>query len=142
MQHLPGFLTASELTLLRGLRHELHGYKTDFGHVFIKIAPIPSTLEQLVARARRQLTADGATDCFFLHYQHGDATKAHVDRGRLARLIALVDAPESGGELIVSGERANLREGDAVVFCPATDVHEVTPVVGSRLVWSVGIRYT
>jgi predicted 2-oxoglutarate/Fe(II)-dependent dioxygenase YbiX len=50
----------------------------------------------------------------------------------------LLEASRGGGELIVDGAHVDLVVGAAVVFFPDREIHEVTPVVGTRLVFSVG----
>jgi predicted 2-oxoglutarate/Fe(II)-dependent dioxygenase YbiX len=44
----------------------------------------------------------------------------------------------SGGELFVAGVRVDLAVGDAVLFSPDRETHEVTAVGGSRSLFSVG----
>ena len=44
----------------------------------------------------------------------------------------------SGGELLIDGELVTLAVGDAVLFHPDAEVHEVTKVGGPRLLFSVG----
>ena len=43
-----------------------------------------------------------------------------------------------GGELFVDGAKIELAVGDAVLFFPDQEVHEVTIVSGQRLMFSVG----
>lgn len=142
MRRIVGFLSPTDLVVLRAAAVKLYGYRTDRGYTYVPVDPVPLAMQALHLRARVELPAQGQVDCFFLRYTNGQAAALHTDPGRHARLIALVDAPTGGGELIIAGEPARLHEGDAVVFDPAEEEHEVTPVTGHRLVWSVGVRYT
>ena len=74
-------------------------------------------------------------DCYLLCYRDGAYVPLHKDDAtygfRHRRLNAIVRAPESGGVLMIDGEIVDLRSGDAE--------HSVSPVVGERLVFSVGV---
>lgn len=143
MQRLPGFLIADDLELLRAtcasFMHRSTAYQTDRGAFYVPVDPIPASLLPLRARAELALGAP-PNDCFFLIYGPHDAATPHLDARRTIRLIALLTGADQGGELIISGAPAQLEVGDAVVFSPETEVHEVTAVTGRRVVWSMGVR--
>jgi hypothetical protein len=103
---------------------------------FTPAAPPPD----LMARALAELPSEPAwryTDSFYLHYRNGDRAPPHVDPRSGVRLNACL-IPPWAGRLVVAGEEVWLEAGDAVVFRPSEQVHEVTPVTGERLIWSVG----
>jgi Rps23 Pro-64 3,4-dihydroxylase Tpa1-like proline 4-hydroxylase len=81
-------------------------------------------------------------DAYFIRYLDGAYIPPHTDpaeHGRTHRRInAVLAQAASGGELRIGGETIALRVGDAVVFSPDRDVHEVTRVRGPRLLFSVG----
>jgi hypothetical protein len=81
----------------------------------------------------------GTTDTFFLHHENGAATRAHQDYNRICRLNVIVKAPQDGGLFYVDDQLADVGENDAVIFLPAL-IHFLTPIVGERLIWSVGIH--
>jgi predicted 2-oxoglutarate/Fe(II)-dependent dioxygenase YbiX len=55
------------------------------------------------------------------------------------RINVLLHGPEAGGELFVGGQRVSLSAGDAYVFRPDVEEHEVKMVLrGSRLIWTLG----
>lgn len=138
----PGFLSAEELDLLcHTCASKLYsGYRTDRGYFYIPVSPIPAVLAPLHRRAAMALGMP-PNDCFFLVYSNAEAAAPHVDSGRVRRLIALLEDADGGsGELVIGGRPASLAVGDAVVFSPEAEVHEVTAVTGRRVVWSVGVR--
>jgi 2OG-Fe(II) oxygenase superfamily len=85
---------------------------------------------------------DELWDVYLIRYPDGAHIPEHLDpaqHGRRHRRInAMVAPPISGGELVIAGARFELAVGDAVVFEPDRELHCVTPVVGTRLVFSVG----
>lgn len=85
---------------------------------------------------------DGAWDAYLIRYNDGSFIPPHRDDAsfglRHRRLNVLVTAPISGGELLIGGILVSLAEGDGVMFHPNEDEHSVEPVVGERLLFSVG----
>ncbi len=69
--------------------------------------------------------------------RHVDSNDEH----RHLRLNALVTRPESGGLLRLADTPLPLAPGEAIVFRSDMVPHEVTPVSGLRIVWSVGCLY-
>jgi hypothetical protein len=85
-------------------------------------------------------------DRYLIRYTDGTGVPPHRDPPlannlRHLRLNAIISAPTTGGELRMDGAIRPLVAGDAVIFRPDLVLHEVTPVVGRRLVWSVGCNY-
>lgn len=106
-------------------------------------------LDQLRAKAQIHLgIADGKVpwDSFLLVFPSGTSCPEHVDKPerreqlgrRQERLNILLQAPASGGELYIQGNHVPLRQGDACLFHPGVQLHEVRPVLGERLVLSFG----
>jgi hypothetical protein len=84
------------------------------------------------------------TDCWLLRYLEGSSIPPHVDEVSSGlehyRFNALIQAPEEGGQLWVSGKPVPLEVGDAYVFRPDVEQHWVDVIKrGTRLVWSVGM---
>jgi len=81
-------------------------------------------------------------DAYLIRYRDGAYIPPHVDPAqhgrRHRRLNALVMQAAGGGELRIGGQLVALELGDAVVFYPDQEVHEVAPVAGTRLLLSVG----
>jgi Rps23 Pro-64 3,4-dihydroxylase Tpa1-like proline 4-hydroxylase len=82
-------------------------------------------------------------DAYLLKYPDGSYIASHLDTSsmfgkRHIRLNCLVKKATSGGELIVREERIDLEVGDAYIFHPDEMEHQVTPVVGERLIFTVG----
>lgn len=76
-------------------------------------------------------------DSFFIYYTDGDKTEPHMDGRSGKRINVLLKKPEEG-VLRISDRDVPMEVGDAVVFYPDKELHEVTPVKGERLIWSVG----
>ena len=81
-------------------------------------------------------------DAWLLRYPDGAHIAPHTDPAREGhrhvRLNALLKAPEGGGELTVDGQKVALEVGDAIVFAPDVQPHEVSRVTGERLLFSLG----
>lgn len=98
----------------------------------------------LVARALAELGTPFGDywDVYLIRYRDGAHVRDHVDPAehgrRHRRLNAMLALPRAGGELWIDGVLVELAVGDAVVFEPDREVHRVTPVDGTRLVYSVG----
>jgi hypothetical protein len=103
-------------------------------------------LEMLLVQARVALGVEIIDwDAYLLRYPEGSSVPPHRDSaegGRHLRLNALIAAGERGtGELRLEGKVFELAPGDAVVFRSDQITHQVSPVVGERLVLSVGCVY-
>ncbi|MDX2087166.1 MAG: 2OG-Fe(II) oxygenase [Kofleriaceae bacterium] len=82
-------------------------------------------------------------DVYFIRYQPGAHIPPHIDaaqHGRRHRRLnaVLQDDPSGGGILFIDGIKVELGVGDAVLFSPDTEVHEVSRVDQPRLLFSVG----
>lgn len=83
-------------------------------------------------------------DLFLIRYPDGSYIPPHKDQAEIfgqrhQRLNALLKAPDSGGQLRISGDDVHLEIGDAVLFFPDEEEHEVTKVQGERLLLSSGL---
>ena len=92
-------------------------------------------------------TSEERSDCYLIRYRDGHFIPPHRDHGQLfgtvhKRLNAIITAPKEGGELYLGPPtgrvHVELGVGDAYVFWPDHTLHEVTTVVGERLLLSVG----
>ncbi|MDQ3336964.1 MAG: 2OG-Fe(II) oxygenase [Myxococcota bacterium] len=81
-------------------------------------------------------------DVYLLRYVDGAHVPDHVDAAqhgrRHRRLNAVLAQPRAGGALFIDDVLVELAVGDAVLFDPDREVHRVSPVEGTRLVFSVG----
>jgi hypothetical protein len=81
-------------------------------------------------------------DTYLIRYPDGSSIPKHLDDAsfglRHRRLNAMVTAPEDGGRLTINNIEIPLLVGDAVLFYPNEEEHEVTTVRGTRLIFSVG----
>ena len=82
-------------------------------------------------------------DAYLIRYRDGAYVPPHVDPAqpgrRHRRLNAMLSQPAGGGDLRIGGQPIALSPGDAVVFYSDQEVHEVAPVTGTRLLFSVGV---
>ena len=82
-------------------------------------------------------------DAYLIRYRDGAYVPPHVDPAqpgrRHRRLNAMLSPAAGGGELRIGGQLVALSPGDAVLFYSDQEVHEVAPVTGTRLVFSVGV---
>lgn len=142
-QLLPAFLSIAEIAALRA--HETDaGWKPGRQGTGYDILPLPRVREGVVARALLPIGTpfEDYWDVYLIRYLDGAHIPPHCDEAqhgrRHRRLNALLAAPAAGGELTVAGTRIELAPGDAVLFEPDREVHEVARVVGYRLLFSVG----
>ncbi len=145
---LPAFLSSAEVAELRVIIDSTTtGWKPGRQHTGYEILPLRAQMPRespLVARALAQIGTpfEEFWDVYFIRYLDGACAPPHTDaakHGRTHRRINAVIAPAiHGGELIVEGARIDLAIGDAVLFSPCSELHEVTPVGGTRLLFSVG----
>jgi hypothetical protein len=81
-------------------------------------------------------------DVYLIRYPDGSSIPKHRDDAsfglRHRRLNVMLTPPEEGGVLTIDGTVILLGDGDAVLFYPNEEEHEVTTVKGTRLVFSVG----
>ncbi len=140
---LVGFLSAAEVAGLRALESQA-GWKPGRQATGYDILPLPRVREALVARALSHIGApfEDFWDVYLIRYSDGSFIPPHRDpaeHGRQhRRLNALLTPAHSGGDLTIDGHRIELAIGDAVLFEPDRETHEVSRVVGSRLLFSVG----
>jgi hypothetical protein len=119
---------------------------TGYGKLALEERALPALAKLLLAQSLLEVgePPEGYWDCYLLRYPVGTRVPPHVDpplqEGLVhVRMNLLVAAADEGGSLLLAGDEVPLEPGDAVVFRPDRDVHEVTPVMrGERLVWSVG----
>jgi len=82
-------------------------------------------------------------DAYLIRYREGAYVPPHVDPAqpgrRHRRLNAMLSPAAGSGELRIGGQLVALSPGDAVLFYSDQEVHEVAPVTGTRLVFSVGV---
>ena len=106
----------------------------------------PAFVAPLIAGARVAMAVEyTGSDAYLLRYRDGSFIPPHRDptrHGRHLRLNAVVQASAPGsGELRLDGEVFDLDVGDAVVFRSDQVLHQVSPVVGERLMFSVGCAF-
>ncbi|HEX4417422.1 MAG TPA: 2OG-Fe(II) oxygenase [Kofleriaceae bacterium] len=151
---LPGFLSASEVAALRALAATPDGWVAGRQHSGYDIlslstgSPARAAADPLVdALARRALAELGTPfehywDIYLIRYQDGAHIPPHVDEAqhgkRHRRINAVLTSATRGGELRIDGRTIDLATGDAVRFFSDREVHEVSRVEGSRLLFSVG----
>lgn len=145
---LPAFLSEREVAELRERSTAAHGWtpgrqQTGYEILPLKLA-LPAGPGSLIARALGQLGTpfEDYWDVYLIRYRDGTHITKHVDDAqhgkRHRRINAVLTAAAGGGELWIDGGRIELAVGDAVRFYPDREVHEVTRVVGTRLLFSVG----
>jgi predicted 2-oxoglutarate/Fe(II)-dependent dioxygenase YbiX len=144
MQLVPAFLSPDELADLRR-RAEVAGawtpgrQGTGYDILPLRAEPIPA-----IARALALLGTpfEQYWDAYLIRYLDGAHIPPHVDPAqhgrRHRRLNAMLTRATRGGELRIDGALVELELGDAVLFYPDEERHEVAPVVGTRLLFSVG----
>jgi hypothetical protein len=105
----------------------------------LREAPPPA-----VARALAHLGTphEQSWDAYLIRYRDGAYVPPHLDPAqhgrRHRRLNAMITQATGGGELRIGGAPIALDPGDAVLFYPDHERHEVAPVAGTRLLFSVG----
>ncbi len=107
-------------------------------------AELKKIIEELSKLVRAETTGDH-WDAYFIRYTNGTFVPKHKDEAsifgmRHKRLNIILQNPESGGEFYAQGVNVPkiIPEGDAYLFYPDEHEHEVTPVVGTRLILSIG----
>ena len=146
MKILRGFLDDRELAMLRTLGELEHGWvagRQATGYQNLPLRPAFSS-HTLVQRALAIVGPpyEDYWDAYVIRYRDGDFIPEHTDAAQHGRghrrLNALIAPPTSGGELAIDGVVVDLAVGDAVVFEPDREIHRVSPVVGMRMLFSVG----
>jgi len=144
---LRGFLSPTEVAELSARARAADGWTAGRQHTGYDILPLRPALaatSELVARALAQLGTpfEDYWDVYFIRYDDGAHIPPHTDAAqhgkRHRRLNAVLTQAPAGGELLIDGVRIDLAVGDAVLFHPDAEVHEVTKVGGPRLLFSVG----
>lgn len=144
---LSAFLSGDEIEELRGRAHG-DGWKAGRQATGYDILPLRGALPEgdgsLIARALAQLGTPFGDywDVYLIRYRDGSHIPPHVDDAqhgkRHRRINAVLTPATGGGELWIDGARIDLAVGDAVRFFPDREVHAVTQVSGTRLLFSVG----
>ena len=143
------FLTAAELATLRDVARAStlvwSEGRQETGYYRAAVDAAALGLDALLDRSLAALGVDRAAphDVWLLRYPHGASIPPHVDPSPKDgqghhRLNAVVVAPRAGGVLTLDGAPCPLGAGDAVVFRPDVQRHQLSAVDGERLVWSVG----
>jgi predicted 2-oxoglutarate/Fe(II)-dependent dioxygenase YbiX len=145
---LPAFLSAAEVTELRERASSAAGWTAGRQGTGYDILPLKQILPggpgTLITRALALLGTpfEDYWDVYLIRYLEGSHIAKHVDDAlhgkRHRRINAMLTSAHGGGELWIDGRRIELAVGDAVRFYPDREIHEVTPVVGTRVVFSVG----
>jgi hypothetical protein len=150
-QIMPGFLDNYEIANLRYVAMQGNAWtkgRQGTGYEILSLQHLSApggTIGEIVRRARKHVgdPPTGNWDSYLIRYHRGDYVPKHRDEAALEgmihrRLNALVTMPQRGGDLWVAGELIELNVGDAFLFDPGTEEHEVTKCGGDRLLLSVG----
>ena len=139
------FLSPAEVAELCALAATSVGWTSGRQGTGYHVLPIKQTFTgPAVARALAQLGSpfEDYWDVYLIRYVDGAYVPVHLDPAhhgkRHRRINALLGRAASGGALRIGGGAIELELGDAVVFYPDEEAHEVSPVTGTRLLFSVG----
>jgi predicted 2-oxoglutarate/Fe(II)-dependent dioxygenase YbiX len=145
---LQAFLSAAEVAELRAhADRATTGWKPgrqQTGYDILALRDVMDRDAPLVARglARIGVPFEDYWDVYFIRYEDGAYIPPHTDpaeHGRIHRRInAVLLQGTGGGDLHVGGAKIELAVGDAVLFSPSSEIHEVSTVHGPRLLFSVG----
>ncbi|MDB4964001.1 MAG: hypothetical protein JWP01_4000 [Myxococcales bacterium] len=146
---LRGFLSPVEVAELRAqaedpTRDGWRAGRQHTGYDILPLRPVMSASSPLVARALAQIGTpfEDYWDVYFIRYLDGAHIPPHTDEAqhgkRHRRINAVLTQAARGGELFIDGRPVELAVGDAVLFHPDSEIHEVTKVGGPRLLFSVG----
>ena len=144
---LRGFLSPIEVAELTAHAQTADGWAAGRQHTGYDILPLRPQLtptSPLVARALMRIGTpfEDYWDVYFIRYMDNAHIPPHTDSAqhgkRHLRINAVLIQAPSGGELLIDGTLIALAVGDAVLFHPDTEVHEVAKVGGPRLLFSVG----
>lgn len=145
MKIVPNFLTSDQVEALIWLAGE-NVFSPGRQETGYDKTPVPKDLFiNLKNRSLEALglTANSSYDCYIVRYIEGAFIPPHLDDAPLAtqhhRINALIQRANKGGELFINNEAVSLALGDAYIFRPDTEIHEVYPVIkGTRLIWTLG----
>ena len=146
MKILHNFLSAGEIAHLAhcGDRHDFEPGRQGTGYekLALKYDEWPLARERCLAALG--VSYDTAHDCYILRYQVGARIPSHVDDAPLAsehhRVNVCIIEPGAGGVLRVGDSAVPLHAGDAYLFRPDVEEHEVSVVTkGVRLMFTVGV---
>lgn len=119
----------------------------------VKFVPHLKVWVEYLAILVRQANTGDFWDAYLIRYLDGSYVPPHKDEAsiygmRHNRVNLILQNPTSGGEFLIDGKPpldyngeeipSVIPEGDAYHFWPDEMTHEVTPVVGTRLILSVG----
>jgi hypothetical protein len=142
---LRAFLAVDEVASLCALAETASGWIAGRQGTGYDKLPLDYTSDHaLVARALARIGApyENYWDVYVIRYLDGAHIPEHTDAAqhgrRHRRVNAVLAQPDAGGELHIDDILVELDVGDAVLFEPDREVHRVSPVVGTRLVFSVG----
>lgn len=144
---LRGLLSPTEVTELSARALTAAGWTAGRQHTGYDILPLRPELTLTSPPVARGLAYIGTPfedywDVYFIRYRDGAHIPPHIDAAqhgkRHRRINAVLTQAPSGGELVIDGAIVALTAGDAVLFHPDTEIHEVTKVGGARLLFSVG----
>jgi predicted 2-oxoglutarate/Fe(II)-dependent dioxygenase YbiX len=145
---LPGFLSPPEIAELRERAAGADGWtpgRQGSGYDILPLKQVlPAGPDSLIGRSLALLGTPHQDywDVYLIRYRDGSYIAEHVDdaqHGKRHRRINAVLTPASaGGELRIDGAPIALSVGDAVRFYPDREIHAVSPVTGTRLLFSVG----
>jgi len=144
---LRGFLDVDEVASLCALATPKDGWRAGRQGTGYDTLPLRDAMPRdhaLVARALAELGTpfEDYWDVYLIRYLDGAHIPEHTDAAqhgkRHRRINAVLAQPTAGGALHIDGTLVELAIGDAVLFEPDREVHHVTPVVGTRLLFSVG----
>lgn len=145
---LTAFLSADEIAELRArAAAATTGWTPGRQHTGYDILPLRDAMPRtspLVARALALIGPpfENFWDVYFIRYLPAAHIPPHTDpaqHGRRHRRVnALLQDDPTGGVLYIGGRKLELAIGDAVLFSPDTEPHEVTRVEQPRLLFSVG----
>lgn len=144
---LRGFLSTAEIAELRE-RAAADGWtpgRQGSGYDILPLRDLlPGEPGSLIGRSLALLGTpfEDFWDAYLIRYRDGAYIAEHVDDAqhgkRHRRINAVLTAASAGGELRIDGAPIELAVGDAVRFYPDREVHAVSPVTGTRLLFSVG----
>lgn len=144
---LARFLSSDEVADLRQRSERVAAWRPGRQHTGYEICPLQDEMppaHPLIARALARIgtPVENRWDVYFIRYLDGSHIPPHVDPAdpghRHRRLNVVLGQAAAGGTLVIDGRTIELGVGDAVLFYPDAEVHSVSAVRGTRLLFSVG----